>query len=67
MTQRDKIVRRRVELLKQAVADKVTRREALKMGLATGTAGILAAGLPGEVAAQVVPPLVVSPPTTPWA
>lgn len=64
MKRNDKIIRNQISLLNQAVAAKVTRREALKMGLVTGAAGILTTGIPA--AAQVVP-VVASPPTTPWA
>ena len=70
MTRKQLEIRRQLELLHQATAAKLTRREALKMGLLAGTAGILnTGGALGQETGDdtVVSNLAPSPPTTPWA
>jgi FtsP/CotA-like multicopper oxidase with cupredoxin domain len=44
MTRREREARHQEELLKQATAARLTRRDALKMGVITGSAGILKTG-----------------------
>jgi FtsP/CotA-like multicopper oxidase with cupredoxin domain len=66
LTRKQGEIRQQLELLHQATAAKLTRREALKMGLLAGAAGILnTGGARGQTAAVLG--LAPSPPTTPWA
>ena len=64
MTTRDQAdIHRQLRLLQQATAAKLTRREALRMGLFAGAAGMLNSG---GALGQTVLGLAPSPPTTPW-
>jgi FtsP/CotA-like multicopper oxidase with cupredoxin domain len=71
MTRKQREIRQQLELLRQATAAKLTRREALKMGLLAGTAGILNTGAAlaqtgDDPVDTTVSNFAPSPPTTPW-